>query len=138
MRNVTRLAAAVAAALLSLSLAGTASATDARAVITATKIAVMPGAAQTVFHDGDPIRICAGVETERIAGAEDVSMSIDEKDVRDGARWQPVAAFDLAPNTVGCMYAVVHGHTDSKLRVRVHRTKDYPAATSRAVLLRVA
>lgn len=134
-RTTSRAAAALAAALALSIGAAPAHAADGRYTISATKIAVIPGQGN-VFHDGDPIRICAGVEIGQATDAL-VTLSIDERSVQAGSKWRPVIVFQNTPNTISCMYAAVHGHGESKLRVRVHRTRHYPAATSRTVYLSV-
>lgn len=97
---------------------------------------ILPGHGN-VFHAGDPIRICVGVETEWTTHAP-ARLSVDEKVDRPGASWAAVVVFELPPNTVRCFLTTERGRVDSKLRTRVHRTKHYPAAASRSVHINMA
>lgn len=102
---------------------------------TTTVLRVMPGTAGHVFRNGDPIRICAMTVTDHtVDGATTLRF---EARTKPGAPWQTITDATIAPNRMGCLYAVVHDAGVTKLRVRTLRSTTLDWSASRHVRIEV-
>jgi hypothetical protein len=111
--------AVVAAVVLSAALAApSAQASESRAATTTT-FTVQPGAKRTVFHDGDPIRLCFSTLTKQTQ-AKPVVISIDQRQGVEDAKWESAQLWRAYPNRPTCWTTgvTVDGPEDPDLLLR--------------------
>jgi hypothetical protein len=96
-------------------------------------ITIQPGA-DSVFENGDPIRICVSPVTERVTQYK-AKMSIDVRPAGKQGAWSSMGTFRQGTNNTYCLMGQVHGHRDIQVRARTITTPYIKGSISRVITI---